>query len=81
MSELQERVQGVVAEQLGVEPEKVTRDAEFVQDLNADSLDLVELIMQLEEEFGIEISDEEATNIVSVGDAIDFIQEHQNTSA
>jgi acyl carrier protein len=79
--ELFQRVQGVVAEQLGVEPEKVTRDAEFVQDLNADSLDLVELIMQLEEEFGIEISDEEATNIVSVGDAIDFIQENANTSS
>jgi acyl carrier protein len=79
--ELFQRVQGVVSEQLGVEQEKVTRDAEFVQDLNADSLDLVELIMQLEEEFGIEISDEEATNIVSVGDAIDFIQEHANSSS
>jgi acyl carrier protein len=71
-----ERVQGVVSEQLGVEPEKVTLDAEFVQDLNADSLDLVELIMQLEEEFGIEISDEQAENIQTVGDAVEFIQEH-----
>jgi acyl carrier protein len=79
--ELFERVQGVVAEQLGVEQEKVTREAEFVQDLNADSLDLVELIMQLEEEFGIEISDDEATSIVSVGDAIDFIQEHSTASS
>jgi acyl carrier protein len=71
-----ERVQGVVAEQLGVDPEKVTPDAEFVQDLNADSLDLVELIMQLEEEFGVEISDEQAESIVSVGDALEYIQEH-----
>ncbi len=75
-SSLFERVQGVVAEQLGVEPEKVTTDAEFVQDLNADSLDLVELIMQLEEEFGVEISDEEAENIKTVGDALEYIQEH-----
>ena len=73
-----ERVRSVVAEQLGVDPEKVTPDAEFVQDLNADSLDLVELIMQLEEEFGIEISDEEAANIVTVRDAINFIEEHIN---
>ena len=71
-----ERVQGVVSEQLGVDPEKVTPDAEFVQDLNADSLDLVELIMQLEEEFGVEISDEQAESIVTVGDAMEFIQEH-----
>ena len=75
-SSLFERVQGVVTEQLGVEPEKVTPDAEFVQDLNADSLDLVELIMQLEEEFGVEISDEEAENIKTVGDALEYIQEH-----
>lgn len=72
-----ERVRSVVAEQLGVEPEKVTLDAEFVQDLNADSLDLVELIMQLEEEFGVEISDEQAENIKTVGDAVEFIQEHE----
>ena len=71
-----ERVQNVVSEQLGVDLEKVTPEAEFVQDLNADSLDLVELIMQLEEEFGVEISDEQAESIVTVGDAYEFIQEH-----
>ncbi|HEX3724523.1 MAG TPA: acyl carrier protein [Nitrolancea sp.] len=71
-----ERVQSVVSEQLGVDLDKVTMDAEFVQDLNADSLDLVELIMQLEEEFGVEISDEQAESIVTVGDAFEFIQEH-----
>jgi acyl carrier protein len=81
VSELFQRVQAVVAEQLGVDPEQVTPEAEFVQDLNADSLDLVELIMQLEEEFGIEISDEEASNIVTVNDAIEFIQEHSATSS
>ncbi|HVX30115.1 MAG TPA: acyl carrier protein [Nitrolancea sp.] len=71
-----ERVQSVVSEQLGVDLDKVTMEAEFVQDLNADSLDLVELIMQLEEEFGVEISDEQAESIVTVGDAFEFIQEH-----
>ncbi len=72
-----ERVQNVVAEQLGVDAEKVTPEAEFVQDLNADSLDLVELIMSLEEEFGLEIYDEEAENISTVSDAVEYILEHQ----
>lgn len=75
MTVVLERVQAIVAEQLGVEPEKVVPEAEFVADLNADSLDLVELIMTLEEEFGIEISDEEAEKIVKVSDALDFIEE------
>jgi acyl carrier protein len=70
-----DRVQAIIAEQLGVEPEKITPDAEFVADLNADSLDLVELIMSLEEEFSIEISDEEAEKIVKVSDAMEFIEE------
>ena len=71
-----ERLQGIVAEQLGVEPDQVQRDAEFVQDLNADSLDMVELVMSLEEEFGVEISDEEVENIRTVGDAVDYIDEN-----
>jgi acyl carrier protein len=71
-----ERLQGLVAEQLGVEPDQVIREAEFVQDLNADSLDMVELVMSLEEEFGIEISDEEVENIRTVGDAVDYIDEN-----
>ena len=76
MSATFDKLQTIVAEQLGVDLEKVTPDAEFVQDLNADSLDLVELIMSLEEEFGVEISDEEAEKIVKVSDAMEFIQEH-----
>jgi len=71
-----DKLQAIVAEQLGVDLEKVTPDAEFVQDLNADSLDLVELIMSLEEEFGVEISDEDAEKIVKVSDAMEFIQDH-----
>lgn len=71
-----EQLQSIVAEQLGVEPEQVTREAEFVQDLNADSLDMVELVMSLEEEFGIEISDEEVENIRTVGDAVNYIEEN-----
>ena len=73
-----ERVQAIIAEQLGVDPEKVTPDAEFEADLNADSLDLVELIMSLEEEFGVEISDDEAERIRKVSDALDYIDEHQS---
>lgn len=77
MADTYERVRAIVAEQLGVEPEKVVPEAEFEADLNADSLDLVELIMSLEEEFGIEIADEEAEKIRKVSDAMDFIEEHQ----
>ncbi|MCC6936547.1 MAG: acyl carrier protein [Thermomicrobiales bacterium] len=78
MSATFDKLQAIVAEQLGVEPEKVTPDAEFVQDLNADSLDLVELIMSLEEEFGVEISDEDAEKIVKVSDAMDYIQDNED---
>ena len=76
MSATYDKLQAIVAEQLGVDLEKVTPDAEFVQDLNADSLDLVELIMSLEEEFGVEISDEDAEKIVKVSDAMEYIQDH-----
>lgn len=77
LASVYERMQVIVAEQLGVEQEQVTREAEFIQDLNADSLDMVELVMSLEEEFGIEISDEEVENIRTVGDAVDFVEEAQ----
>jgi acyl carrier protein len=70
------RVKKIIVEQLGVEEDEVVATASFVEDLNADSLDLVELIMSLEEEFGMEISDEEAEKIVSVQDAVDYINEH-----
>lgn len=70
-----ERVKKIIADQLGVEPENVTPEATFVEDLGADSLDIVELVMALEEEFGIEIPDEEAEKIVNVQNAIDHIEE------
>jgi acyl carrier protein len=73
---IEQRIRPLIAEQLGVEESKVTRNASFVDDLNADSLDLVEMIMSLEEEFKLEITDDEAEKIHTVGDAIDFIQEH-----
>lgn len=75
MSEQQtfERVRNIIVEQLSVEPGDVTMDANFRDDLEADSLDLVELIMAFEEEFGGEISDEEAQKIASVGDAVKFL--------
>ena len=72
-----ERLKKLIVEQLGVDEEEVTMQASFVEDLNADSLDLVELIMSLEEEFGMEISDEDAEKIQKVSDAVEFIEEHQ----
>ncbi|MBL8130185.1 MAG: acyl carrier protein [Thermomicrobiales bacterium] len=71
-----ERVQAIVAERLGVDEDKVTMDAEFIGDLNADSLDLVEVIMAMEQEFDVEIKDEDAENIRSVADAVQYIDEH-----
>lgn len=74
MSSIEERVKKVVVEQLGVNEEEVTNEASFVDDLGADSLDTVELVMALEEEFDTEIPDEEAEKITTVQQAIDYIQ-------
>jgi acyl carrier protein len=71
-----DRLKQIVAEQLGVDESEVTPQASFVDDLNADSLDLVELIMSLEEEFGMEIPDEDAERIRTVQEAVDFVEEH-----
>ncbi len=71
-----ERVKGIVVDQLGVEEAKVTPEARFREDLEADSLDLVELIMAFEEAFGGEISDEDAQSITTVAEAVSFIQEN-----
>lgn len=78
MATVLERVQGIVAERLGVEESQVTEQASFIDDLNADSLDLVEVIMAMEQEFDLEISDEEAESIRTVGDAVTYINEHQS---
>lgn len=71
-----DRLKPIVAEQLGVNESEVTPQASFVDDLNADSLDLVELIMSLEEEFGMEIPDEDAERIRTVQDAVEYVDEH-----
>ena len=74
---LDEKVKKIIVDQLGVEEGEVTPEAKFIDDLGADSLDTVELVMALEEEFGIEIPDEEAEKIVTVKDAIAYIKEHK----
>jgi acyl carrier protein len=73
---IEKRVKEIIVEQLGVNENEVAPEAKFVDDLGADSLDLVELVMALEEEYNIEISDEEAEKILTVGDAIEYIQSH-----
>ena len=71
----QDKIKQIIADQLGVKKEEVTDNAKFVDDLGADSLDTVELVMALEEEFGVEIPDEEAEKLVTVGDALRYIEE------
>ena len=78
MSSIEEQVKSIVAEQLGVKEDEVTNDASFVDELGADSLDTVELVMALEEEFEIEIPDEEAEKITTVQQAIDFVTSRKN---
>jgi len=74
MASTAERVNEIIVEQLGVNPDQVVTDAKFVEDLGADSLDTVELVMALEEEFGAEIPDEEAEKLTTVGDAVKYIE-------
>ena len=74
--DVSERVKQIIVDQLGVDAARVTPEARFRQDLEADSLDLVELIMAFEEEFGGEISDEDAQKITTVGEAIDYLKSH-----
>jgi acyl carrier protein len=78
MSTIEERVKKIITEQLGVKDEQVTPEANFVDDLGADSLDTVELVMALEEEFECEIPDEDAEKIRTVQEAIDYVNAHQD---
>lgn len=77
MSSVEEKVTGIVSEQLGVAIEEISRSSSFIDDLKADSLDVVELVMSFEDEFGITIPDEDYEKIKTVGDAIDYIEKKQ----
>jgi len=74
---VEQRVKEIIVEQLGVKEDQVTADAKFIEDLGADSLDIVELVMALEEAFGQEIPDDEAEKLVTVGDVIKYTEDHQ----
>lgn len=80
MAEIGQKVRAIIAEQLGVKVEEVTDSASFVDDLGADSLDTVELVMALEEEFNIEIPDEDAEKMTSVGEAVRYVEEKAKTA-
>lgn len=80
-ADVEAKVKEIIVEQLGVDAAQVTPEAKFVDDLGADSLDTVELVMALEESFGLEIPDEEAEKITSVGDAINYIKDKSATAA
>jgi acyl carrier protein len=77
MASLEDRLKGIIVDQLGVEAEKVTLNASFINDLGADSLDIVELVMAMEEEFDLEIPDEDAEKIKTVGDATNYLKAHK----
>jgi len=79
MSDIREKVKKVIVDQLSVNPEEITDDASFIEDLGADSLDIVELVMEFEEQFGIDIPDEEAEKITTVGHAIKYIEDKKAT--
>ena len=81
MGDIGERVKKIVVEHLGVEADKVTDSASFIDDLGADSLDTVELVMEFEDEFDLNIPDEDAEKIQTVGDAIKYIQSHAQSKA
>jgi acyl carrier protein len=76
MASIEERVRNIIVEQLGVDPSQVTPEASFVEDLGADSLDTVELVMAFEEEFDLEIPDEDAEKMQTVGDAVKYLDSH-----
>ena len=77
MASLEDRLKGIIVDQLGVEAEKVTLNATFINDLGADSLDIVELVMAMEEEFDLEMPDEDAEKIKTVGDATNYLNTHK----